>query len=117
MKIINHGKWSSYKPKPHPSGAPLGAAFARRDEDNVDWYDYIHRGDYFKKDSVKIAATFMDVFNKWVVMIAVREPDRIFPADQILLEITDFDGEDPQEFFGRKSYDPDTETFSDNKEF
>lgn len=111
--MINHGKWSSYKPNPLPPEAPPNAAFARRDEDGIDWYDYIHRGNYFKKDSIKITVMFMDAVNKWVVMAAVYEPDRLFPADQILLEITDYDGDNPQEYFGRRIYNPDTEEFGE----
>jgi hypothetical protein len=117
MEIKDHGKWSMYWPRPVPSTAIPNAAFARRDEDDMDWYDYIHRGNYFKKDSIKVTVMFMDAFKKWVVLVAVREPDRIFPADQILLEIIDYEGDNPQEFFGRKSYNPETKTFSENKEF
>ena len=109
FKTIHHGKWLYYRPKVIPNWAVPNAIFAKREEDGMDWYEYIHRGNHFQKDSVKVAIMYMSAVESWVGMVAVYEPDRIYPADQMLLEITDFKGDNPQEFFGRRVYNPETE--------
>lgn len=107
MNVINHGKWERHKPKKGHPDAPPNTMYARNDKGD-DWYDYI-RGEHFKEGSVKIACAFMG--DLWVVGPAVYEADRLFPANQMVLEITDYEGDDPQRDFGGKSYNADSNEF------
>lgn len=54
-----------------------------------------------------------DYAGSLVVGPAVHDATKLFPANQYLLEIVGFDGEDPQTHFGGKLYDLLTEKFTD----
>lgn len=102
-----HGHWQLYQPATPPSNAPLRALYARRDGDGVDWYDYVHSGDNFDPDSIKM--TLQDN----VVYAAVTDATLLFPENMDILEVFDVVTDDPQAMFGRKVYDPATGDFSD----
>jgi len=113
MASIDHGTWSSYTPDTLPSGAPPGALYVQRDSDSVDWYQYLKDGTHFGAGTVKFSALWQAVYNGYVVSVAVYDADRLFPANQIVREIPDYSGSDPQGDYGQKLYDPATDTFSD----
>ena len=107
MNIKNHGVWQRYTPKTLPKDAPPNALFARRVKDGKDWYDYVNSGENFAKDSVKIT-----VLNN-VVAAAVIDATSLFPADTMVLEVTDIVTSNPQDVFGRKIYDANNQSFHD----
>lgn len=113
LTVIGHGAWEEYRPGLVPVEAPRGAIFARRTDDQVDWYDYVNDRDNFAPENVKFAAIIRDYAGGYVVGAAVYDATMLFPAGQIVGEITDYTGTDPQTDLGNKLYDPATGTFSD----
>ena len=113
MAHIDHGKWKTYTPAKMRKDAPPNALFARRESDGVDWYDYVHPGNNFAADTVKIAVDWRDYAGGYVVGPAVYDATMIFPPDHIVMEIDDYTGTDPQTDLGNKLYDPATGVFSD----
>ena len=132
MNIIDHGRWVNYKPNPIPEKAPPNALFCKRESDGQDWYLYVHAvpppgvvavnpNDYatqfnvtnFQLETVKFTALWQEQYGAYVVGAAVYDPLMLFPGGQLLGEITDYTGTDPQADFGNKVYDPETKTFSD----
>lgn len=111
MRIIRHGKWSLYKPSEPPPGAPPNALFARREGDDVDWYDYVNSGENFGTDTVKLMAIHRDYAGGYVVGPAVIDATMLWPAGHIVVEIEGYTGGDPQAEFGNKLYDPETGSF------
>lgn len=107
MTVIEHGDWQLYTPTTAPENAPTQALFARRVSDGIDWYDYVNAGSNFQTDSVKM--TLADNF----VCAAGTDPVQLFPSTGSVLEVTDVPLDDPQRDWGRKTYDPATQTFSD----
>jgi len=116
MKIINHGTWQIYYPVHQTrTDALFNIMYSKRDKDGVDWYDYLKAKGKFMDGSVKMTC-YRDHEGDWVVGAANRDPTMLFPGSgQIILEITDYIGEDPQDHFGRKIYDPDANVFKDGK--
>lgn len=106
--IYDHGVWELYVPDPFPAHLPLTALFLRNDAGS-DWYEYLKR--QFGKDTVKVTIMMQD--GKWVGMAASKDVSRLYPAGMTVLEITDFDKGDPQAYFARRQYFPDTQTFGD----
>lgn len=116
MNIIDHGKWISYKPASLdglPSWVPLTAIFAKRESDGIDWYNYLDSTTRPPASSVIFTATWSEGLNSYVVGAATYDSTMIFPAGQILQEITDYTGSDPQGDLGGKLYDPATGEFTD----
>jgi hypothetical protein len=107
-QIVDHGRWALYQPDTLPEQAPSGALFARRESDGVDWYDYVRSGVNFGPDTVKFTALWQDIHNGYVVGAATRDVTRLFPAEQLVREIIDYHGGDPQAELGNRLYDPDT---------
>lgn len=105
MGVINHGNWKLYTPKEGHPHAPPNTLYARNDR-GEDWYNYIK--DKFQEGSVKMMCSFQR--DMWIVGPAVYDADRLFPAGQMVLEITDYEGDDPGNFIG-KSYNPDSNEF------
>lgn len=112
-QIIDHGKWQPYQPDTLPEHAPLGAMFVRRESDGVDWYAYSRDVKNFGADTVKFTALWQDIHNGYVVSAATRDVTRLFPAAQLVRELTEFHGSDPQAELGVKRYDPDSNTLHD----
>lgn len=110
MNIRNHGTWHMYKPATLPEGAPANALFARRENDGVDWYDYVNSGRNFAPDSIKM--TVMD----GVVAAAATDPTALFPGGAVVLEVDGAATGDPQKSFGRKVYDARSKSFGDPPE-
>ena len=102
-QIMSHGKWVPYQPDKLPEFMPPNTLFARRESDGVDWYDYVRDPKNFIADSVKF--TVMKQNSGWIIGAAVREPDRLHPADQMVLEVIDYHGGDPQAELGGRGFD------------
>jgi hypothetical protein len=102
-QIMSHGKWITYAPEKWPEWAPRNAMFCRRENDGADWYDYVQDEKSFSADSVKFAVTRQGT--DWIIGPAVRDATRMYPADQVVLEIIDYHGEDPQEELGGRLFD------------
>lgn len=110
-QIMSHGKWTPYVPEKWPEWAPLGALFCRRESDGVDWYEYVRDEKSFTADSVKFTALQQD--DGWVIGAAVRDATRIYPVNQIVLEVIDYRGGDPQEELGGRLFDIDANRLLD----
>jgi len=113
MTFIDHGKWQPYTPATLPPGVPSGALFVRRESDGIDWYDYVKDGGNFSPDTVKFTALWHPTYQSYLVGAAVYDVTLLFPPNQLVREITDYAGSDPQADFGSKLYDPATDAFSD----
>jgi len=141
MNIIDHGKWIPYTPIPHPANLPKNIAFAKRESDGVDWYEYIYHEvtaqpigvgehgvpvyppgptkyttvrDFLKSEAtVKCAALFWPVHNAYIVGAASFDVTQIFPVNQYAFVIEGYTGTDPQTDFGGKVYDPVALTLAD----
>lgn len=108
---MTHGKWIAYKPEKLPEFAPFSALFARRESDGVDWYEYSRDPKSFSADSVKFTALQQD--SGWVIGAAVRDAAMLHPANQLVLELIDYHGTDPQAELGGRLFNPDTNTLHD----
>lgn len=112
-QVIDHGKWQLYRPDRLPGDAPPSALFARRESDGIDWYVYSRNPKSFGADTVKFTAMWQEPQNGYVVGGATRDVTALFPAGQMVLELTEFHEKDPQAELGMKRYDPDTHTLHD----
>lgn len=111
MRIIDHGEWIRYNPnKPHPH-APLNTMYLKRKSDGMDWYQYVHPGRNFSKDSTKVTVGLQE--DGWIGMAATKDPLALFPMDHRLLEVFDNYGGDVQKRYGGKVYDPVAKEFND----
>lgn len=116
MNIIDHGTWVGYRPASTdglPTWVPLTALFAKRESDGRDWYTYLDSTTRPPADHVVFTAIWNAGLNSYVVGAATYDSTLIFPAGQLLQEITDYAGTDPQADLGGKLYDPATGTFTD----
>lgn len=113
MSIIEHGDWTRYYPNPRPEGAPPNAMFTRRDSDARDWYQYVNSTTAnFQPNSVKMTI-YRQGADGPMVGAAVFDPTMLWPDQALIVEDTSYSGDDPQADYGRKIYDPTTQTFSD----
>jgi len=112
-QIIDHGKWVPYQPDQLPPHAPPNALFARRESDGVDWYDYVRDPGSFTADGVKFTVMWHEAHAGWIVGAAVRDPTMLHPANQLVREIIDYRGGEPQTELGNRLYDPDTRRLRD----
>lgn len=103
---MSHGRWIAYKPETLPEFAPPNALFCRRETDSVDWYDYVKNPESFAADSVKFTAVKMDY--GWIIGAANRDATMLHPAGQLVLEVIDYKGADPQEELENRLFDPET---------
>jgi hypothetical protein len=110
MTHIQHGNWQPYIPETPPEGAPPFALFCRRESDGVDWYEF-QRSGVFQPDSVVFTA--YEAAQGFTVAAATFDKTAIYPAHMSLVEIPDYEGDDPQAELGNKLYDPIAESFSD----
>jgi hypothetical protein len=111
MASIDHGIWQTYTP--NTPDLPSGALFLQRQSDGADWYDYVKAGTNFTPGSVKFSALWQDLYSSYVCKVATFDETLLFPTGQMVREITDYTGSDPQGDFGQKLYDPATDSFSD----
>lgn len=109
-QIVDHGKWTLYRPDRLPEDAPPHAMFARRESDGVDWYVYSRDAANFSPDTVKFTVLWQDIYNGFVIGAATRDVSQLFPAGQRLGEIIDYHGGEPQTELEQRLYDPDTRT-------
>jgi hypothetical protein len=111
MNIINHGTWHHYVPDVIPEGYPKGVAYARRDGDSKDWYELLYgEQSEFAPTSIKVAA--LKEGPRWIVKVASDDATKLFPIGQLLLEVTDYVGSDPQVDLGGKEYVEATQAFT-----
>ena len=104
MNIINHGTWSSYVRNPIPEGLLPTTLFAKSDTTDRDWYDALYsETPLLAAGSVAITA-MKDDSGLWRIMVATKDATALFPARQMLLEVTDYTGTDPQADFGGMQY-------------
>lgn len=103
---MSHGRWIPYRPDKLPEHAPFNALFAKRESDNVDWYDYVRDASNFTEGSVKFTARQTD--DGWIIGAAYHDATMLHPANQMVLEIIDYLGADPQEELGDRLFDPAT---------
>ena len=110
MNIINHGTWHSYVPDVTPDGYPQGVVYARRDGDGKDWYELLYGAQpAFSPNSIKLTA--LKEGARWIVKVATDDATKLFPVNQLLLEVTDYVGSDPQAELGGKEYVDATQAF------
>ena len=112
-QVIDHGKWQLYQPDRLPEDAPPSAMFARRESDGIDWYIYSRGPKNFGADTVKFTVMWNEVHDGFVVGAATTDVSKLFPAGQLVLELTEFHGKDPQAELEVKRYDPDTHKLHD----
>lgn len=106
-QILDHGKWQLYRPDTLPKDAPPHAMFAKREDDGVDWYVYSRDPKNFTDGTVKFTAMWQGNYDGFVIGAATFDVTTLFPAGQLVLEIIDYHGGDPQAELGERLYDPD----------
>jgi len=117
MNIIDHGKWVPYKPERHyrkfeeAGEAGVNLLYAKRTSDGKDWYVYVNDDEPFGNNNVKMIVH--DQGDGWIVGAAVYDATLLWPANSLLLEVTDYRGSDPQQDFGGKMFDRKTRTFGE----
>ena len=117
--VKDHGVWSMSVPAELPEWAAsipgFKVAFARREGDGADWYEYRAEEGQFAPDSV-IATTIKDGEGREIVGGIYRNVmDSAIPFGMRIIEIDGVDPEDPKpwKLFEQKVYDPEAKTFSD----
>lgn len=117
MNVIEHGHWTLYVPaRPYyrfeaAAAQGLNVLYARRAGDDRDWYVYVNDENPFQDGSVRMIVHPQR--DGWIVGAATFDATAAWPANALLLEVTDYTGTDPQADFGNKVYDAATGTFSD----
>ncbi|MCJ2030710.1 hypothetical protein MKK50_15140 [Methylobacterium sp. J-043] len=114
--IIDHGTWVPYTREAvvSPEGYPLvpaGTMFCKRESDDVDWYDFSRAEDSFAPGSVLVACLKTDL--GWITQGVFADFGRMFPQNQMLIELQGWEGEKPHNEFGMKIFDPVAKTFTD----
>ena len=104
MRIIDHGQWIAYKPDVWPETAPPRTLFAKRESDGIDWYVFSRTKDRFADNTVKATVRWDDLYKSMVVSTATYDVTMLFPAGQLLLEITEYTGNDPLKDFASMLY-------------
>lgn len=112
MKIINHGKWSLYTPDPWPGELPQNVVFAKRDEDAMDWYQYINDASNFEKGSLFAVAHYRDFEKAHVLGMITNDVTGLFPRGHYMVEIVDYDNSMGD--LMNKVYDPETNEVLEN---
>lgn len=110
MNIVDHGKWKQYVPSPFPENVPSNMLFARREDSEKDWYEFL-KEHVFDYNTIKMTVTWHDNVGAYIVGAAVHDATMLFPQDAFVIEVTDYNGFDPQKDFGGKAYDPETKSF------
>ena len=113
MTTISHGKWLPYVPQALPPGMLPTAIYAHREGDQVDWYAYVYTIKGFAEHTVKGAALWQEERQAYIVGPATYDASEIFPANQLVFEVTDYTGSDPFADFSGKVYHPEDGTFTD----
>jgi hypothetical protein len=116
--IVDHGNWVPYTREAtlSPEGYPLvpaGTIFCRRESDGVDWYEYSRAEGTFEPGSVMIACLRTNL--GWITqsVFAAENISRMFPQNQMLIEVQGWKGDKPHNSFELRVYDPEAGTFTD----
>jgi hypothetical protein len=113
MTTKNHGTWIAYRPVPIPEAAPRGAMFTNRESDGKDWYVFVNEDNPFERPQ-NVKMCLRNDNGQWIVGAAVYDATMLFPqVGQLILEVIDYTGTDPQAEFGGKIWDEANDTFSD----
>lgn len=114
--IIDHGFWQPYtqdavlSPEGHPL-VPAGTIFCKRESDDTDWYEFSRAEGSFAAGSILVACLKTDI--GWVTQGVFADFGRMFPQNQMLIEIQGWEGEKPHNVFGGKIFDPVAQTFAE----
>jgi len=84
--MINHGKWVFYQPKVLPKNAPANALFAKRESDNVDWYDYVNSGK-FNPYTLKLTVAAREKDGPLIISAPTKDATMLFPANHLVVEL------------------------------
>jgi hypothetical protein len=87
MTIINHGLWSRYTPATPPEGFPASSMFLKRQNDDMDWYAYVHPQNQFQPTSVKLTVYKSQDGTADIVQAPSIHADALFPDSSTLVEI------------------------------
>jgi len=117
--IKDHGVWKPYTPDPMPewaiSASVIGGAivFLRRDNDGVDFYEYLKTKPFGKDAIVANTIAAPDTAVETVGSV-FRDPTMIFPFNQRLIEVLGIDPAEkkPHNLLAWLTFHPDTLTFS-----
>lgn len=111
LTIKQHGHWQRYRPDPIPEKFRLTSSvmFCRREEDGLDWYEFLYEKKVLARDSIKM--TVMHMLDTWVVQAVYGDATMLFPQSALLLEIEGITEANPQEAYGQRVFNPDTNEF------
>lgn len=111
LTIKQHGHWKQYKPDPIPEKFKLTSSvmFCRREEDGMDWYEFLYEVKELAADSIKM--TVMPMQDQWVVQAVYKDATMLFPQNCLLLEIDGITDTDPQTAYGQLTFDPTANMF------
>lgn len=112
LTIKRHGHWKRYRPDPLPEKFRLthSVMFCRREEDGMDWYEFLYEAKVLAADSIKM--TVMPMSDTWVVQAVYRDATMLFPQNCLLLEIDGITDADPQQAYGQRIFDRLTNEFA-----
>lgn len=108
--IIEHGTWDYYKPATISGEMPPSTLFAKRAGDDMDWYKYQKTKPFGERS---VIMTALPVPEGRIIGAATFDYTAIFPPTALLLEETEYEGSDPQAFFGQRVYDETTKTIGE----
>jgi hypothetical protein len=101
--IIEHGHWSlSASAEMKPGGQRV--LHAQRDDTGMDWYVFV-RMRPFGERSVVMTVGSMGT-DELVVQAVTRDPTAIFPAGMLVIEETEYAGNDPFGYYHGHVYVP-----------
>lgn len=109
ITIRNLGNWEMYRPEKPPADIPANVLFARRVQDQVDWYEFQRT---LTGNDVYMTVMEMEPTHH-VVQAATRDATALFPAHALLLSVQGIADSDPFEAYHGREYFPLTKTFGD----
>lgn len=108
LSIKQHGHWERYVPEKVPERLRLNTSvmFCRRQEDGMDWYEFLYGDDkVLKPDTIKMTVNRMG--NRWIIQAVYQDATMLFPQNCILLEVDGITDKDPQKAYGQHEFFPD----------
>jgi hypothetical protein len=116
MSIIDHGEWVAYRPAVLPVGAPANAMFAKREDDGLDWYDYVNHMKPFGAGSLILTVASREQGGPPIISAPALDPTALFPVNHRVVEITGSFNYNPDSLidaFASKAIDLETGEVSD----